>query len=345
MYEDFDCPLNLLDSHKVILGACIVILGIGGVLLNAWVMITFIHSHLLSFKSHLLVLNLCTACLARNILGGFTFAGPSALAGRWIFGQQCCKLFAFMQQLLGVFQMISLAVLCFERFLITKRLKREKQDLSIKFYMASIVFCWSYSITFSIPPLLQYGDFGCDASGTTCTLEWRYRNIRQTSFNILLVIFAGIIPIVCIGVSLWKCVRLNRRQRLSDTQWEQWSLTKVTVSNYTTSLFRLDNRKTTTAFNTCIVAVTILIFWLPQAVLASWVSITSWSKALRYSGPSFAISILAPLGAEAATLIPVLCYMAGEPRIRTALLGRCKENYGIIKRRRESSGFTMISET
>lgn len=36
-------------------------------------------------------------------------------------------------------------------------------------------------------------------------------------------------------------------------------------------------------------------------------------------------------------MVPVLCYMAGEPRIRTALLGRCKENYGIIKKGRKNS--------
>lgn len=57
------------------------ITGVFGVLLNAWLYVTFIHSHLVVFKSHVLVLNLCSASLGRNLLG-FPFASSSALAKR-----------------------------------------------------------------------------------------------------------------------------------------------------------------------------------------------------------------------------------------------------------------------
>lgn len=56
--------------------------GVFGVLLNGWLFATFVHSHLLTFKSHLLVLNLCVASLGRNLLG-FPFAGSSAVARRY----------------------------------------------------------------------------------------------------------------------------------------------------------------------------------------------------------------------------------------------------------------------
>lgn len=106
-YED-DCPWYYFDnSYKTLLGACLFLFGmfgiihnsvgikiydvyswfvstgVFGVLLNGWLFATFIHSHLLTFKSHILVLNLCTASLARNLLG-FPFSGSSALAKRLV---------------------------------------------------------------------------------------------------------------------------------------------------------------------------------------------------------------------------------------------------------------------
>lgn len=56
--------------------------GVFGVLLNSWLFATFVHSRLLVFKSHILVLNLCSASLGRNLLG-FPFAGSSAIFKRW----------------------------------------------------------------------------------------------------------------------------------------------------------------------------------------------------------------------------------------------------------------------
>lgn len=60
----------------------IIISGVFGLILNGWLFATFIHSHVLIFRSHILVLNLCTGSLGRNLMG-FPFAGPSALSKRY----------------------------------------------------------------------------------------------------------------------------------------------------------------------------------------------------------------------------------------------------------------------
>ncbi|VVD00894.1 unnamed protein product [Leptidea sinapis] len=110
-YSMNECPWYYFDSsYKTLLGGCLIVFGVFGVLLNGWLFATFLHSHLLIFRSHVLVLNLCSASLGRNLIR-FPFAASSAIAKRWLYGTASCQLFAFLNQFLGVFQMTALFTL------------------------------------------------------------------------------------------------------------------------------------------------------------------------------------------------------------------------------------------
>ncbi|CAB3230687.1 unnamed protein product [Arctia plantaginis] len=187
-----ECPWYYFDgSYKVLLGSCLFVFGVFGVLLNGWLFATFIHSHLLIFRSHILVLNLCTASLGRNLIG-FPFAGSSAIAKRF-------------------------------------------------YYMG-------------------------------------------------------------------KAVRLERIFYKGEIQREQKRLTQ--------SLHTL--------------CVTTLALWIPAGILVGY----QWLPLLVYGYRTHvppALAVIAPIASEAATSLPVLCFIAGDERLRAALLGRMRKHYALLR--------------
>ncbi|KAJ8729253.1 hypothetical protein PYW08_000834 [Mythimna loreyi] len=311
LFEDLEdeCPWYYFDgSYKLLLGACLFIFGVFGVLLNGWLFATFIHSHLLVFRSHILVLNLCTASLGRNLVG-FPFAGSSAVAKRWLFGPSCCQLFAFLNQFFGVFQMTALFVAVLERYLLAKYYRRER-TLYTRFYWWLVGLSWFNSIIFSTPPLFGYGKYSCDSTGSTCTFLWPSTSsgAKHIGFSIPYILVCGVIPVIAVFYYMGKAVRLERIFYKGEVQKEQTRLTQTIHA----------------------VCVATLALWIPAAILAGW----QWLPLLIYGYRPHvppALAVFAPIASEAATSVPVLCFIAGDERLRAALLGRMRKHYALLQ--------------
>ncbi|GLV42511.1 hypothetical protein CBL_03248 [Carabus blaptoides fortunei] len=297
MYSpEYICLWHILDySHKILLGLCVYIFGFTAVILNGWLTYAFVKSRLLTFRSHLLLLALCIASETKSLLTGFIFFGTSALAGRWIFGTSTCHLFAFLRQLLGVFQIMMLTLISVERYIMSR--PKRKVDLPLRFYIIGIAMCWSCAIVFSLPPLLGYGSYNCDVSGTMCDLDWRMLTSQQIGFNIMLMTFGAIIPVMVILCCLWtaNCHTIRTGEFRS---FDQISFTK-----------------TTTVMTTLIFS-----FWMPQAVLSLWIFVQNLHPP---RGIPVALSVISPVSVEAAEIIPVLCYLTYDIRLRSGLLEIC----------------------
>ncbi|CAH2067208.1 unnamed protein product, partial [Iphiclides podalirius] len=307
-HED-GCPWYFFDSsYKILLGACLIVFGVFGVLLNGWLFATFIHSHLLISKSHILILNLCSASLGRNLLG-FPFSGSSAIAKRWIFGSACCQLFAFLNQFFGIFQITALFALVLERYLLARRNRREK-TLYFRFYWIAVGVCWINSVIFATPPLFGYGVYSCDSTGTICSLLWPSLSsgAKQLGYCIPYVIWCGIVPLISIFHFMGKTVRLEKIYYRNEQLREEKRLTK----------------------SIHIVCVATLTLWIPAGVLVGWQWISLLIYGYRPHIPP-TLTLLAPIASEAATSIPVLCYLSGDERLRAALLGRMRKHYGLLR--------------
>ncbi|XP_013168188.1 PREDICTED: visual pigment-like receptor peropsin [Papilio xuthus] len=308
-YHENGCPWYYFDSsYKTLLGACLIVFGVFGVLVNGWLFATFIHSHLLISKSHILVLNLCTASLGRNILG-FPFSSSSAIAKRWIFGSACCQLFAFLNQFFGIFQMNALFALVLERYLLARRNRREKR-LHFRFYFTVVGICWMKSAIFATPPLFGYGVYSCDSTGTICSFLWPAltSSTKELGYSVPYVLLCGLVPLVAIFHFMGKAVRLEQIY-------------------YRNEQLKEEKRLTQSVHGACIAT---LALWIPAGVLAGW----QWVPLLIYGYRPHvppALSLLAPIASEAATSIPVLCYLCGDERLRAALLGRMRKQYGLLR--------------
>ncbi|XP_041973800.1 visual pigment-like receptor peropsin [Aricia agestis] len=307
-YTENECPWYYFDSsYKVLMGACLVVFGVFGVLLNGWLFATFVHSHLLVFKSHVLVLNLCSASFGRNLLG-FPFAGSSAIAKRWLFGPTSCQLYAFLHQFFAVFQITALFCIVLERYLLAKFYKLER-CLYFKYYWTLLGVCWVNSVVFSAPPLFGYGVYSCDSTGTSCSLLWPSLDsgAKQLGFSVPYVIVCGLIPVVGIFYYMGKAVRLEKIY-------------------YRGPHLKDESRFTKTVH---VLTVITLALWIPAAVLAGW----QWLPVLLYGYRPHVpqvLAIVAPISAEAATSVPVLCYLVGDDRLRAALIGRMQKQYALL---------------
>ncbi|XP_028032257.1 visual pigment-like receptor peropsin isoform X2 [Bombyx mandarina] len=283
-------------------------MGVFGALLNGWLFATFIHSHLLIFKSHILVFNLCAASLGRNLLG-FPFSGSSAVAKRWLFGPSCCQLFAFFNQFFGVFQMTSIFVLILERYIQVKFYKREK-SVYIRLYWTLIAVSWINSFLFATPPLFGYGLYSCDTTGTSCTFLWPSMSsgAKQLGYAVPYILICGLIPIVAMFYYMGKALRLEKIFYKGEQQREQKCLTQSAHA----------------------VCVGTLALWIPAAVLAGWQWVPLLIKGYRPHVPP-TLALIASIASEAATTVPVLCYLAVDERLRAALLGRMRKQYALLQ--------------
>ncbi|XP_022128453.2 visual pigment-like receptor peropsin [Pieris rapae] len=307
-YNDEECPWYYYDSsYKTLLGACLICLGVFGMLLNSWLFATFIHSHLLTSKSHLLVLNLCTASLGRNLLG-FPFAASSALAKRWLFGPDACQLFAFLNQFYGIFQMTSLFSLVLERYILARHTRRERM-LCFRYYWSLVALTWVNSLVFAIPPLFGYGIYSCDTTGTACMYLWPSSRAsgKHLGYAIPYVLFCCVLPVVGIFYYMGKASRLENIYYRNEVLREEKHLTKCIHA-------------------LCVIT---LALWIPAALLAG----IQWFPLLVFGYRPHAppvLALIAPLTSEAATCVPVLSYLSSDARIRAALLGRMRKNYALL---------------
>ncbi|XP_067004049.1 visual pigment-like receptor peropsin [Anabrus simplex] len=314
-----DCPWLPLESEYCKgLGAGLIVLGTLGAGLNGWLISTLLLSSLLNAKTHLLTLNLALASLGRAVLAGFPFTGTSTLAGRWLFGPNCCQLFAFLRQFFSLAQLINLAVIAVERALIVKY-PRIGDKLSVRIYVAGITLCWLSSVAWSIPPLTGWGRYNCDPTGMSCDLDWRPISGSQLSYNLCFLLLGGALPAMLTLASAWQAVHSKNmaavRTERGLSHVEQHALAKAAM----------------------VLIVTFLLVWMPHALQLLWI-LTGKGRTLPE-----ALAIMSPLSAEASTMVPTLVYLACPTRVRGALMGALVVTRRPIKRRpRHSIRLTEI---
>ncbi|XP_046676078.1 visual pigment-like receptor peropsin [Homalodisca vitripennis] len=285
-----DCGVPVLDNHmKAMLGSSLIFTGLVGAAVNGWLVATlFLRAEVMSW-SHLLLLNIGISCLGRSLLGGFPFSATSALASRWLFGDACCMLYAFLHQLFSVAELLAVMLLCLERYQVTRH-----AHMGQCAYMSSLLLMWIASMVWSLLPLLNYGRYGCDAAGIACDLDWRveYGDTYSLAYNVSYLVLGVLLAVILSCGSLWKTVTSPESvYRLSGHH--QRHITKATIA----------------------LVAGMYIMWTPQAILSLW--------RLMFNVPRLSQSIvfMAPVCAEFSAVVPTLAFLCYEPRLRNNLLG------------------------
>ncbi|XP_054284251.1 visual pigment-like receptor peropsin isoform X2 [Macrosteles quadrilineatus] len=262
-----DCGVPILDNHmKAMLGSCLIFTGLLGSAVNGWLVSTlFLRAEHMSW-SHLLLLNIGLASLGRSLLGGFPFSATSALAGKWLFGDACCKLYAFLHQLFSVAELLAVMLLCLERYQITLH-----SHMGQCAYMSSLLLMWIASMVWSLLPLLNYGRYGCDVAGIACDLDWSVElgDSQSLAYNVSYLLLGVTLAVGISCGSLWITVKSPASiYRLSGHHQRQ--ITKATIA----------------------LVCGMYILWTPQSLLAIWRLVFDAPR------PSHSIVFMAPVCAE-----------------------------------------------
>ncbi|CAH0602950.1 unnamed protein product [Chrysodeixis includens] len=205
--------------------------------------------------------------------------------------------------------MTALFVAVLERYLLAKYYRRER-ILHLRLYWILVGVSWFNSVIFATPPLFGYGKFSCDSTGTSCTFLWPSiaSGAKHIGYSIPYILVCGVIPVIAIFYYMGKSIRLERIFYKDEQQREQSRLTQSIHA----------------------VCVATFALWIPAAILVGW----QWLPLLTYGYRPHvppALAIIASIASEAATSVPVLCFIAGDERLRAALLGRMRKQYALLQ--------------
>nr|BAQ54696.1 opsin, RGR-like [Sympetrum frequens] len=324
-----ECLWQPIDPyHLTWLGAVLIVCGILGSaangMLSAGCLLGIGIPESRADQGHrLLLLNLSVASLGTLLLAGFPFTGPSLIYGRWIFGNGCCQLFAFLRQMFRFTQLSALMLLTAERYWLFYVITKEQtRMMSIKGCAWIIVSFWALSIIFAVPPLVHWGRYACDSTRTTCELDWQMTNNNQVSFNLFYLGFGVIIPTVIIFTCLWRSHKMLKSLSIETNDFGvdtigQYSITKVVMY----------------------IVVGMYLAWLPRALLVFLTMVLGPEAGTKV--PDM-LKILSPIFAEASTIVPLIVYAVLGTNIRENMLKMLKKRssfkarHGMIRLRSTS---------
>ncbi|NXH02147.1 OPSP protein, partial [Loxia leucoptera] len=103
----------------------------------------------------------------------------------------------------GIISLISLAVLSYERCCTMTR-TAEPDTTNYRKAWTAIILSWTYSLLWTVPPLLGWSSYGPEGAGITCSVNWHSRDANNASYIICLFIFCLVIPFAIIVYSYGK---------------------------------------------------------------------------------------------------------------------------------------------
>ena len=64
--------------------------------------------------------------------------------------------------------------------------------------------CWIYALFWAVLPLFGWSSYGLEGMGMSCSIKWQSRDAGNISYNVLLFVFAFLIPVGIICVTYLK---------------------------------------------------------------------------------------------------------------------------------------------
>ncbi|XP_071454076.1 visual pigment-like receptor peropsin [Hetaerina americana] len=318
-----ECSWNTLEvNHLAWLGAGLIIFGIigsaaNGLLCAGCLLGVGVPGNRVDQCHRLLLLNLSIASLGTLLLAGFPFTGPSSIYGRWIFGNACCQLFAFLRQMFGLSQMLALMLLAIERYwlfyFITKEISRM---LTLKGIAWSVASCWTLAIAWAIPPLVHWGRYSCDSTRSACELDWHLLGSGQVTYNVSYLLLGIVTPSFIICFCLWRAYKVIRLLSMDTNDFITDSLGQYFITKVV-------------AFS----VIGMFLCWLPRAIIVFW---TMLLRSEENENIPTSLKILSPIFVEASTIVPFIVYASIGSHVRQIILG-------IFKRSTLKSRHGMIS--
>ncbi|CAH1795196.1 unnamed protein product [Owenia fusiformis] len=370
------------DSHKhphwdsvdradrgstLVYGFCITVISIIGLVANTVVLVTMIRYKMLKTTAHMLIFNLCFACLVISLCSSALTV--SSFHGSWLYGPLGCRAYAFTMASMGYMCINTLAAMAWERVqVLTKPFINYRKNNGER-YIQVIVLVWLYSITLALPPLIGWSKYILDGYGVSCTFDY----LTQSPANIAYIatVYAGgfFLPLLIIVYNYTKIMRylgkhnkemgqVSMQMRSIRTDSIRSNSVKYHRSSSTRSMHcsgRIQSVKERTkkrrlnailkarekelkVLKISIAAVFLFcLAWLPYA-LVCLMSITGYHQVI---GPSTAA--IPSIFAKASAIYNPLLYGMLHPRIRRHLRRSLKSFYSCVDVKGRAAHFANIT--
>ncbi|XP_065126083.1 teleost multiple tissue opsin a [Paramisgurnus dabryanus] len=245
---DASSPYRTLSSTgHLLVAVCLGFIGSLGFLNNLLVLVLFCRYKVLRSPINFLLVNISLSDLLVCVLGTpFSFAASTQ--GRWLIGKTGCVWYGFVNSLLGIVSLISLAVLSYERYC-TMMGSTEADATNYRKVAGGVVMSWLYSLIWTVPPLFGWSSYGPEGPGTTCSVDWTTKTANNISYIICLFISCLIAPFLVIVFCYGKLLHAIKQ-----------------VTSVNTSMSRKREHRV------LLMVITMVIFyllcWLPYGIMA-----------------------------------------------------------------------------
>ncbi|CAF3825136.1 unnamed protein product [Adineta steineri] len=267
------------------LASCQILKWIGGYLCFAFICGITLNGIILSIlcdSKHrrspidIFIICLCISDLLASLLG-IPLPLTSNLACRWLYGKYLCYYEGFIAYFVGMVGLYLLTALSLNRYWIIVTPNRE-EFVTFKTAYISVFLSILGGLFWAVPPILGWNDYTLEGARTSCSIRWQDRTVNVISYNILMFVFAYIVPLsVMIYCNI--CIYLKVRQVAKNKLlWNKSS----TILRSHQKRQNVEQRLAKTVF---IIILTFSIAWTPYAFVA-------------FISSFFSPTIISPLGAS-----------------------------------------------
>uniref|UniRef100_A0A8C1YL28 Vertebrate ancient long opsin a n=1 Tax=Cyprinus carpio TaxID=7962 RepID=A0A8C1YL28_CYPCA len=181
-----------------------------------------------------IIVNLSLADFLVSLSGG-TISFVTNYHGYFFLGRWACVLEGFAVTFFGIVALWSLAVLAFERFFVICR-PLGNIRLRGKHAALGLLFVWTFSFIWTIPPVLGWSSYTVSKIGTTCEPNWYSGNVHDHTFIITFFTTCFILPLGVIIVCYCKLLRKLRKVSRSTTPGVQRLIRRVFIEGFVHSI-------------------------------------------------------------------------------------------------------------
>ncbi|XP_029190323.2 melanopsin-like [Acropora millepora] len=169
-----------------------------GIVLNFTVCLTYILNRRLLDASNIFILNISAGDFLYSITALPMLVTSNAL-GKWSFGEGGCVAYGFLTTFFALGAMMNLAGAAYERYVTMCKLYEsgERQFSRRKAaFLCSVL--WSYALIWSIAPIFGWSSYKQEGIGTSCSTDWKSRDVKSLSYGIVLIITCFVVPVAVI---------------------------------------------------------------------------------------------------------------------------------------------------
>ena len=248
----------MVATIYLVLAVITAIIFVTSVALNGLVCLVFYRNKQLLNAPNIFIVSVAISDLFSSV-GTLPLVVVTNACGRWIYGDNGCKIIGFIASWSGLTSLMNLSVAAYERYAALVFLYEKNRTFSRRKTVCFSMAMWLYALFWSVMPLCGWSGFELEGIGTSCSVRWNSRAKLDLSYNICLMLACYVLPVSVMIVSYYKaCREINKSAGRAKTTWGK-------TSPFTRKTFEME-RKMVMLFGMMTVA--FLVAWTPYAIVS-----------------------------------------------------------------------------